>query len=303
MNDRTFDLNLLIVFDAMMLERSVTRAGRRIGLSQSAMSHALNRLRYMLQDELFVRTAEGMMPTPRADGLAKPLSSALSEMRLAMTPDKFDPATSDHHFKIVANNYSAIVLSSPLVTAISRAAPALRLDIRPSGHWNIADGLDHGDFDLALGASEEPSDRFHSALLLEDRWVLVMRRGHPASRRKLSAAVLAAQSHLEISSSDEDTSFIDQWLGKDKLVRRIVLRAPNLAAPELLARSDLVATMSRRVALAVVHNNPLQIRDLPYDSPILQTSMLWHSRLDRQPAHRWLRGVVLSVAKRLGSPR
>src|ERR1700722_6554185 len=229
MNERTFDFNLLIVFDAMMLERSVTRAGRRIGLSQPAVSHALNRLRYMLQDELFVRTADGMMPTPRADRLAQPLSSALSEMRLAMTPDKFDPATSDHHFNIVVNNYAAIVLSPPLVTAISKAAPALRLDIRPSGNWNIIDALDRGDVDLALGALEGPGDRFLSAPLLEDRWVLVMRRGHPAGRRKLSAEGLATLSHLEISSSYEDTGFIDQWLGKSQLVRRIALRAPALA--------------------------------------------------------------------------
>src|SRR5580700_4872476 len=127
MSEKTFDLNLLIVFDAMIQERSVTRAGRRIGLSQPAMSHALNRLRYMLNDELFVRTAEGMVPTPRATRLAQPLSTALSEMRLAMTPEKFDPATSTHRFRITADNYAAIVFGPPLVAAVLERAPALNL--------------------------------------------------------------------------------------------------------------------------------------------------------------------------------
>src|SRR5580693_7718350 len=189
-----------------MQERSVTRAGRRIGLSQPAMSHALNRLRYMLNDELFVRTAEGMVPTPRAAKLAQPLSAALSEMRLAMTPEKFDPATSVHHFRIAADNYAAIVLGAPIVAAVLERAPAVNLDIRPSGNSNVIDDLDRGELDLSLGTLSGPFDRFRTAPLLEDRWVLVMRRGHPAYRRKLSATVLAGLSHIEISSCHRDTS-------------------------------------------------------------------------------------------------
>src|SRR5258708_20335439 len=114
MNWGAFDLNLLIVFDAVMQERSVTRAGSRIGLSQPAMSHALNRLRYMLKDELFVRTPDGMVPTPRAETLAGPLRSALSEMQLALEPVAFDPAAPDPRFTLVLNNNAAVVLPAPL---------------------------------------------------------------------------------------------------------------------------------------------------------------------------------------------
>jgi DNA-binding transcriptional LysR family regulator len=298
-NEKTFDLNLLIVFDAIMQERSVTRAGRRIGLSQSAMSHGLNRLRHMLNDELFVRTAEGMVPTPRAAKLAQPLSTALREMRLAMTPEKFDPATSVHHFRIAADNYAAIVFVPSIVAAVTEGAPAVNLDIRPSGKSNVIDDLDRGELDLSLGTLSGPYDRFRATPLLDDRWVLAMRRGHPAYRRKLSAAVLAALSHIEISSCHRDTRFIDQWLVKHGLERRHALRVPNLAAPAILAQSNLVAMMTRRVALSFVRNNQLVSRDLPFDAPVVQTSMLWHSRLDRQPAHRWLRDIVLSVAKDL----
>src|SRR5580700_8656697 len=110
MNWGAFDLNLLIVFDAVMQERNVTRAGEQIGLSQPAMSHALNRLRYLLDDELFVRTPTGMAPTPRAETLAAPLRSALSEVRLALEPAQFDPATSDRHFTLAVNNYAAALI-------------------------------------------------------------------------------------------------------------------------------------------------------------------------------------------------
>src|ERR1700693_6021939 len=152
MNWGAFDLNLLIVFDAVMQERNVTRAGSRIGLSQPAMSHALNRLRYMLKDELFIRTPEGMVPTPRAESLAQPLRSALSEMQLPREPTAFEPPASDRRFALAVNNYAAVVLAAPLVAAVAAAAPAVTLDLRPSGTLDIVDRLDRGDLDLTIGS-------------------------------------------------------------------------------------------------------------------------------------------------------
>jgi DNA-binding transcriptional LysR family regulator len=301
MNWGAFDLNLLIVFDAVMQERSVTRAGSRIGLSQPAMSHALNRLRHMLKDELFIRTPDGMVPTPRAEALAQPLRHALSEMQLALEPAAFDPAASDRRFVIVADNYAAVVLTPPLVAAVSAAAPGVRLDIRPSGTLDIVDRLDRGDLDLALDRIDSPAERFDAAPLLEDSFATVMRQGHPAGRRKLTAAAFAALPHLEISSSRVDTSFIDHWLAEQGLTRRIALRVPYISAAPILAKSDLVATFTRRIAHEFVRNHPLQIREPPYDSPRVRTVMLWHRRLDRHPGHRWLRDIILSVAKELAA--
>jgi DNA-binding transcriptional LysR family regulator len=299
MNWGAFDLNLLIVFDAVMQERSVTRAGARIGLSQPAMSHALNRLRYMLKDELFVRTPKGMVPTPRAEMLAQPLRHALNEMQLALEPAAFDPSTSDRRFALAVNNYAAVVLVPPLVAAVSAAAPGVGLDLRPSGTLDIVERLDRGDLDLALGSLDSPGERFSAAPLLDDPFVMVMRRGHPASRGKLSAADVAALPYLEISSSREDTGFIDRWLAEDGLARHIATRAPYLATAAILVQSDMVAILSRRIAQEVVRNNPLLIREPPYDTSRVQTIMLWHRRLDDHPAHRWLRGIVLSVTKAL----
>src|ERR1700674_2948305 len=133
MNWGAFDLNLLIVFDAIMQERSVTRAGGRIGLSQPAVSHALGRLRHMLKDELFIRTPDGMVPTPRAEQLAEPLRRALNDMQLALEPETFVPREASRQFVIALNNYAAVVLASSLLMAVTDVAPRLRLDLRPTG--------------------------------------------------------------------------------------------------------------------------------------------------------------------------
>ena len=299
MNWGAFDLNLLIVFDAVMQDRSVTRAGSRIGLSQPAMSHALNRLRHMLKDDLFVRTPDGMVPTPRAEMLAQPLRNALSEMQLALEPAAFDPAKADRHFTLAVNNYAAVVFAPPLVAAVTAAAPSVRLDLRPSGTLDLSQQMDRGDLDLALGRDDDAVERFGRTVLVEDPFVMVMRHGHPAIRRKLSPAAFAALPHLEISSSGEDTGFIDRWLAEHGCERRIALRTPYLSAAAVLVQSDFVATLSRRIAQEFVRNHPLEIRQPPYESPLVRTTMLWHRRLDRHPAHHWLRETILSLAKSL----
>jgi DNA-binding transcriptional LysR family regulator len=164
------DLNLLVLFDAVLQERSVTRAGNRMGLSQPAMSPALNRLHLMLRDELFIRTPDGMMPTPRAEQLAGPVRNALNEMRLALEQNAFIPATAERCFVI-----------------------EVTLDIVNQ----------RAELDLALGRFGSPGERFRSTAVLEDTFAVVMRRGHPAGRKPPSAASLAGLSHLDISSAGE----------------------------------------------------------------------------------------------------
>jgi DNA-binding transcriptional LysR family regulator len=299
MNWGAFDLNLLVVFDAVMQERSVTRAGERVRLSQPAVSHALNRLRYLLKDDLFVRTPQGMVPTPRAEQLAVPIRQALSDMQLALEPDSFVPGTAKRQFHIAVNNYAAVVLAPPIIAAVCAAAPFVQLDVQPSGTLNVPYLLDRGELDLALGRFEYPGERFAIEPFEGDRFVAVMRRDHPAGAcgKRLSAEVFAALPHLEISSSGDDISFIDRWLAERGLAREVAHRAPYLAAAALLARSDMVATLRERIAREFVRHSPLEIREPPYDSPVIRDVMLWHRRLDKQPAHRWLRQTISSVSR------
>jgi len=296
------DLNLLVVFDAVMQERNVTRAGQRLGLSQPAMSHALTRLRHMLKDDLFVRSPKGMLPTPRAEQLALPIRTALDGLQLSLEPTQFDPSKATRGFRLAVDNYSAVVLVGPLAARITKIAPGVTLEFRPSGTLNIPDLLDRGEFDVAIGAFPEQGERFSRLSLLDDDFVLVWRKGHPAAQnRDLSMEQFAALSHLSISSVAYNTDFIDQALARRRLKRRIQLRAPFLSAVRILVASDMVSVLQRRVAEELVRYRPLVIRALPHSSPTLETAMIWPRRLDNQLAHYWLRENISLVIKTLNS--
>jgi DNA-binding transcriptional LysR family regulator len=296
MNWGAFDLNLLIVFDAVMQERSVTRAGGRIGLSQPAVSHALARLRHMLKDELFIRTPEGMAPTPRAEQLAEPLRRALSDMQVALEPEVFDPSEANRQFVIALNNLAAVILAPPLLMTVAAAAPGIQLDLRPAGLRDILALLDRGELDLAIGTFDGVGERFATATILEESFVMAMRHDHPAARRELTPPVLASLSYLEISSSGEESGFVDDWLASCGLARKIAHRAPRLSAAAILSGSDLVAVLSNRLAQHWVQLYGLSTRQLPFASPQLRTDLLWHRRFDSQPAHLWLRQIIRQTA-------
>ncbi len=294
------DLNLLVVFDAVMQERSVTRAAARVGLSQPAMSHALTRLRHMLKDELFVRTPQGMVPTPRAEELARPVRNALDELQLSLESSEFDPATAVRTFRIAIDNYAAMVLAGPIAAHAAELAPGVMLDFRPSGTLDIVDLIDKGELDLAVGPYGEAGERFSTLRLLDDAFAVLLRRGHPAIEDgKLPLASFAALPHLEISSSGDDLSFVAQALAEHGLTHRVALRAPYLSTAPILAGTDMIAVVRRRAAEAFASAHALDVRALPHPSPRIATQMIWHRRFDGHSAHRWLRQVVSSVCGRL----
>jgi DNA-binding transcriptional LysR family regulator len=296
------DLNLLVVFDAVMQERNVTRAGSRLGLSQPAMSHALTRLRHMLKDDLFVRTPKGMVPTPRAEQLALPVRAALDGLQHSLEPSQFDPSTSTRNFRVAVDDYAAVVLVGALTARITKAAPGMTLEFRLSGDLDIPNVLDRGELDLAIGAFVDQGERFSHQPLLQDEFVVVMRKNHPAAiDSKLSIENFAAFPHLEITSIHYATDFIDQALARRKLTRRIALHAPVLSAVRILLASDMVSIFRRRTAEELTRYRPLVIRPLPHTSPIMETAMIWPRRLNNQPAHRWLREMVSLVTKSLRS--
>jgi DNA-binding transcriptional LysR family regulator len=282
--------------------RNVTRAGRHLGLSQPAMSHALTRLRHMLKDELFIRSPKGMLPTPRAEQLALPVRAALDGLQHSLEPAQFVPSEATRSFRIAADNYSAIVLVGSLAARISKLAPGLMLEFRASGTLNVLDLLDRGELDLAIGSWRHQGERFSRMSLLQDDFVVVLRREHPAAGApELSVQRFATLPHLVISSVSYPTDFVDQALARRKLKRRIQLRAPLLSAVRILAASDMVSVLERRVAEELIRYRPLVIRSLPHSSPTLETAMIWPRWLDNQPAHRWLRQIVIATAKYLCS--
>lgn len=229
MNWGAIDLNLLIVFDALMSERSLTRAGRRLGLSQPATSHALARLRHMLNDDLFIRSPDGMQPTPRAQQMAEPIRDALRVLRLAVEPEDFDPAQSSRCSTLVVNNYAARAVVPTLARKVGDIAPNVTLDIRPLGMIDVLDQLDAGGADVALGRLVDGGERFKCVRITDDDYVALLDAQHPAAQEAaLSAERLAAIPHVVITSSGDDTSFIDEALEERGLARRVATRVPFL---------------------------------------------------------------------------
>jgi DNA-binding transcriptional LysR family regulator len=178
-------------------------------------------------------------------------------------------------------------------------APNVALSLRPSGTLNIPELLDRGDLDLAIVAFDPPGSRFASQVLVEDGYVAVMRRGHSHARRRLDVASFAGLPHFVISSSGEDLRFVDAALAAESLTRKVVLEAPYLSAGAILTQSDMVTVLGGRVAQEFRRAYAISINELPFETPMLRSVMLWHKRFDDQKAHRWLRETITSVAAHL----
>jgi DNA-binding transcriptional LysR family regulator len=294
------DLNLLVVFDAVMQERNVTRAGQRLGLSQPAMSHALTRLRHMLKDDLFIRSPKGMLPTPRAEQLAVPVRTALDGLQQSLEPTRFDPSRATRKFRIAVDNYAAVVLVGVLAQQVGKIAPQVLLEFLPSGTLKLLDLLDHGELDLVIGPGSAMAERFSNQVLVQDEFVVVLRKNHhAAAARELSIEEFAALPHLEISSARHSTDFVDQALARNKRARRVALHAPFLSASRVLLTSGMISVLPRRIAEELSFHLPLTIRQLPFASPNIKTTMIWPRWLDNQPAHLWIRGVISDASRAL----
>jgi DNA-binding transcriptional LysR family regulator len=296
------DLNLLVVFDAIMRDRSVTRAGQRLSLSQPAMSHALTRLRHMLKDELFVRSPNGMVPTPRAEQLATPIRIALDGLQQSLEPLQFEPAKTTATFRIAVDNYAAIVLVAPIAAHVAKIAPGVTLDFRPSGTLNVPELLDRSELQLAMGPRGVPGERFSVRRLLQDQFVVVHRKGHPAAKeREFSTDKLSNLPQLEISSAQFGADFVETGPARPKSAPKPAMRAPFLSAAQILATSDLVSVLPLNVAKSMTRSHPLVFRRLSRSPKPIEATMMWLRRLDNQPAHAWLRDVISLITQGLHS--
>ena len=314
------DLNLLRVFDALVEERSVTRAGDRLGLTQSAISHALNRLRYVLEDELFVRGPDGMQPTPRATEMAPRLRQGLLHLQLALTPADFVPAQTDRRFTMICGEYVGTVLVPSLIARLRAAAPNAEFRIRPS-NMGVAEALLAGRADLAIGSFRRVPEWFTCERLFEETRVWVLSARHPAAWEELTLERLAALPHLIISATGEDEQAVAGYVvdhGLERLVMRsevgllqgalaakglsraVVLTTPHfLAALAVVSHSDMAAPLPRRLAVAFAGAYSLRLFEPPYASPPFEIMALSHREHGNEPAVRWLRDMVVQAAAEL----
>lgn len=291
------DLNLLVVFDALMTEQNVTRAGERIGLSQPATSNALTRLRSLINDDLFIRTATGVRPTPTAIALHQQLRPALQQIQVALLEQStFDPATSDRVFAIGMSDYVEFTFLPNLMQKLQALAPQISVQIRSGDRQKLLSLLDSGEIDLACGVFPKKIAWHREYLLLQENYVCVCRNNHPIIGTSLSLEEYLSVSHLLVSVKEDRIGRVDAWLAEQSLKRHIALSTPHfLTAPFILAQTDLVATLAERVALTFANNQKLKILPLPFPMLGFSVFMRWHQSTETSPACRWLRSIALKV--------
>lgn len=292
----SWDLGLLTPLDALLQEGSVTGAARRLGLSTPAMSHALARLRTHLGDPLLVRAGRGLSPTPRAQELAPLVHALVLRAHEVLTPPRtFSPTELDRTFVVHASDYVLEILGGALDARLAQAAPGLALRFVPNSPDDAA-AVQGGGSDLAIGIYGELPQEMRTRRLLTDRFVCAVRHDHPVGTR-LTLARYLALTHVQVAPRGLPGGYVDDVLRARGLARRVVRAVPYFhAGLRLVARTDHVLTVSERLARA--HARELGLRVLPPPLPLrpYALSLVWHPRVDADPAHRWLREQLVACA-------
>lgn len=295
----TLDLNLLRVFDAVARERHVTRAANRLHLSQPAVSNALARLRAALNDELFLRRPGGVEPTELAIALAGPVAEVLDRLRDTLAVHApFDPATAERVFTIALSEYAEAVLAPRLLERMAQEAPGCLLAIRHADRTNWQELVDRGEAELALGMLPEPPAIYTRIRLLPEAFMTLMRQGHPLAKGVLTEDRLITFPHLLHSPNGSRDGALDMALATRGKKRRLGAVVAHLSAvPEILKRTEMVMTLSSRLARVIAEDHDLVLRESPVEIRHTRLSMIFHRRFEGDAGHAWLRRLMLSVAR------
>lgn len=296
-NISAIDLNLLLVFEALLAERSVTRAAGRLGLSQPAVSNALARLRTLLADPLLVRAGTGMEPTVRALELSGPIQQALDGIRRALSPAaSFEPERSAFTFRLRCADNLELSLLPRLLASSKQRAPRVDFVVDRVGHTTEED-LRTGRIDLYLGSWFNVPSSLQQHLLRQESFACIARKGHPSIKTRLSLKAYAREGHVLVDAGDRPGNVLDTVLADQGLGRRVVLRTPHfLVAPLVVAHTDLIATLPRSLAQTYAQFLPLNVFPPPLDAPGYPVQMVWHPRTSEQAPHRWLRRTIMELS-------
>jgi DNA-binding transcriptional LysR family regulator len=291
------DMKLLAVFDEIYKTRSVSRAGENLGLAQTSVSLSLGRLRRLFNDPLFVRTANGMVPTPHAAELIQPLRQALDLLRVA-TRQKvvFDPTTSQRRFRISMTDISHLEFLPGLIQRVNALAPGIHIQvlrITPE----TPKLLESGESDLAFGFMPELEAGFYQQRLFEQGFACVVRKGHPRIDVRITASLYKREKHVAITAPGTGHHLVERELERLGVKRRIALTLPTLPGlGRLLANTELIATVPERVAQMLVGISEVRALAPPFPFPTFAIKQHWHERYQLDPANRWLRGVVADLS-------
>ncbi|WP_337107958.1 LysR family transcriptional regulator [Mesorhizobium salmacidum] len=309
MNLNALDLNLVRVLDALLRERSVTRAGEQIGLSQPAVSAALNRLRHVLNDQLFVRRGNDMVPTPRAESLTEPVRAALREIeRVFQTGKDFDPAGLERTFTFMGADFFSMLLMPPLAARIAAMAPGVSFRFLDSARGDVSRLLQDDEIDAALERPLEVPDWVSSTPLFDSPFAIIAARDNTAIKQAgiadgepLPIELFCELPHVLRSIDGSMSGSTDAALDKIGLKRRVSLALPHFQAVALaVASGNHLAAVPRQFAVAAVKSLPVVIYQPPFAIAVPEVRMYWHARHDDEPPHRWIRNQILEAVEALG---
>jgi DNA-binding transcriptional LysR family regulator len=291
------DLNLLVVFNHLLVERNVSRVAERLGISQPAVSNSLAKLRRQFGDELFLRTPKGMEPTPFADQLAESVSYALGMIHSGVNQrTSFDPASATQAFTIGMTDIGEIYFLPTLLERLRREAPGVTLSTVRNTAINLRDELEAGKVDLAIGLLPQLKAGFFQRRLFTQPYVCLMRQGHRLARRKMSLAEFSAAEHLVVISAGTGHGKVDDVLQRSGIQRHVRLTVPHyVGVGHILQGSDLIATVPERLADRLTEPFGLAKTPHPAKLPDVAINVFWHAKFHRAPANRWLRGVVFEL--------
>jgi DNA-binding transcriptional LysR family regulator len=300
----TVDLNLFVVLRALLAERHVTRAAARVGLSQSATSHALSRLRELYGDPLLVRRGRGLVLTPRAERILPALERGLSDLQAAIASEPaFEPATARRSFTLGMADYTQALMMGPVLRAVEHEAP--HVDLKVLNPPELEEQIVAGKIDLGLQVDTRADHApLESRRLFEDEFVCLVRKGHPRIGTKMTMQSYLASRHVVVAPTGTAGSLVDTELAARGLNRRVALRVSNfLVAPIVVAETDFVNTMPKRLGLELAERYGLRALPPPLELPRFAFLLVWHPRVELDPAHRWLRELVERVTNGLDAPR
>ena len=298
MNLSKVDLNLFIVFDAIYTEANLTRAGQIVGITQPAVSNALSRLRETFNDPLFVRTAQGMVPTAMAQNIIGPVRNALQLLRVSVQESRiFNPLQANKTFRISMTDLIEAVILPPLFQRLRRQAPAVQIESFLAKRRETTKELAAGRIDFAVDAPLNTDPQVRHVKLLEDRYVCAMRKGHPLAKDKISLDDYLSLTHIHISSRRSGLGLVDLALGKMGIQRKIALRSQHyLMASQVMQQTDMAMTVPESFA----HRHGLHAVDLPVnDVPAQETHLYWHESTDQDPANRWMREQLIELCQQV----
>jgi DNA-binding transcriptional LysR family regulator len=287
------DLKHLKAFDEIYKTRSISNAAENLGVSQPSISLALSRLRQHFRDPLFVRTSAGMQPTPRAEALLPPLRNALEALRVTLgQAPAFEPATSDHTFRICVTDIGQVVLLPSILNRLKILAPRVKVDLTNITSETPKE-LETGHIDLAVGFVRKINPTHFQQSLFKEHFACIVSTRHPRIASRLTLSQFLREGHVAVTSSGTGHWIVERTFERKAFVRNVALRVPNfLGLAQIIENTDLLSTVPARLGTVLAASANIRVVRLPVELPTYHVKQYWHQRHHHDPAHKWLRAII-----------